>query len=66
MPTEVCSPVTHKGSKVGSNQPTSPGARSMPHGDRGDSVPAQPAHGGGGRVAPHAEEKPGEVKIIGE
>jgi hypothetical protein len=43
MPTEVCSPVTRSGSKVGSGQRLSPGARSMP--GAGDSVPAQPAHG---------------------
>jgi hypothetical protein len=39
---EVCSQITRKGSKVGSNQPISPGARSNP--SRGDSVPAQPKH----------------------
>jgi hypothetical protein len=44
---EVCSPVTRKGSKVASGQPLSPGARSNPSGadgDRTDSVPAQPRH----------------------
>jgi len=46
---DVCSPVTRKGSKVASGQPLSPGARSNP--SRGDaaaahSVPAQPAHAG--------------------
>jgi hypothetical protein len=35
---EVVSPVSRKGSKVGSGPPISPGARSMP---RGDSVPEQ-------------------------
>jgi hypothetical protein len=54
MPTEVCSPVTRKGSKVGSNQPMSPGARSMPGaGDRRDSVP--PQHG---TVSRGAEPEP--------
>ena len=27
---EVCSPVSRKGSRIGSNQPTSPGAKSSP------------------------------------
>jgi hypothetical protein len=35
---EVCSPVTRKGSKVGSGQPLSPGARSSP--DRRDQTEA--------------------------
>jgi hypothetical protein len=49
---EVVSPVTRRGSKVGSNQPLSPGARSDPgrEGDpKFDSVPKQPAH----RTATH-------------
>ena len=44
---EVCSPITRKGSKAGSNRPMSPGARSNPsraEGPRFDSVPAQPPH----------------------
>jgi hypothetical protein len=55
---EVESPVTRKGSKVGSNQPMSPGARSNPSlgsGQRFDSVPSQPTHGGTSR---HSEEPP--------
>jgi len=40
---DVCSPVSRKGSKVGSGQPLSPGARSAP-GNRHDSVPPQPSH----------------------
>jgi hypothetical protein len=36
---EVCSPISRKGSKVGSSQPLSPGARSMP--GASDSVPEQ-------------------------
>jgi hypothetical protein len=36
---EVISPITRKGSKAGSNQPLSPGARSDP--GRVDSVPLQ-------------------------
>jgi hypothetical protein len=43
---DVCSPVTHKGSKVGSGQPLSPGATSNPSrgGERLDSVPPQSSH----------------------
>jgi hypothetical protein len=44
---EVQSPVSRPGSKVGSNQPLSPGARSNPSRDSGpqtDSVPAQSSH----------------------
>ena len=64
MPSEVVSPATPKGSKVGGNIPgSSPRARSMPT-DRRDSVPPQPAHGGGGRVAPYADE-PAELKVTG-
>jgi hypothetical protein len=50
---EVESPVTRKGSKVGSNQPLSPGARSNPSrgsGPQTDSVPPQQSH-----VSRHAE-----------
>jgi hypothetical protein len=44
MPTEVCSPVSRSGSKVGSGQPMSPGARCMPGADdRKDSVQPQRA-----------------------
>jgi hypothetical protein len=51
---EVMSPVTQKGSKVGSNQPLSPGAKSSPSlggGQRFDSVPPQPS-----RVSRHQED----------
>jgi hypothetical protein len=44
---EVESPVTRKGSKVGSGQPMSPGARSNPSrgsGPQTDSVPPQSSH----------------------
>ena len=51
---EVVSPVTQKGSKVGSNQALSPGARSSL--SRGsvsqDSVPPQPSNG----TPRHSEE----------
>jgi len=52
--TEVCSPVTRKGSKVGSGQPLSPGARSNPDragGPKFDSVQPQTQH----RTATHQE-----------
>jgi hypothetical protein len=52
---EICSPVTRKGSKVGSGQPMSPGARSDP-GRRDaavDSVPPQPTHA---RTTTHQEQ----------
>jgi hypothetical protein len=54
---EVVSPVTRKGSKVGSvsGQPLSPGARSDPGrvgGPKFDSVPPQPQH----RAATHQEQ----------
>jgi hypothetical protein len=41
---EICSPVTRKGSNVGSGQPLSPGARSNSSRGRADSVPLQPGH----------------------
>jgi hypothetical protein len=49
---DVCSPVTRKGSKIASAQPLSPGARSAP-GDRHDSIPPQPQH----RVSTHQEQQ---------
>ena len=45
MPKEVCSPITSSAKSKDPALPLSPGARSMP-GAR-DSVPGQPAHGGG-------------------
>jgi hypothetical protein len=59
---EVESPVTQKGSKVGSGQPMSPGAKSSPSrgsGPQADSVPSQPA-----RTSRHSEE-PGTTTIVG-
>jgi hypothetical protein len=41
---EVCSPVSRPGSKVGSEQPLSPGARSNPSRGRSDSLPPQPTN----------------------
>lgn len=61
----VISPVTRRGSKVGSNQSLSPGARSDPgrvEGPRFDSVPAQPSRA---RVSLSEEGQPAEVTIVG-
>jgi hypothetical protein len=63
---EVCSPVTRRGSKVGSGQPKSPGALSSPNragGAQFDSVPAQPSHASV-RLSSNAQE-PAEVTIVG-
>ena len=57
---EVCSPISIKGSKVGSGQPLSPGARSNPSRGRTDFIPARPSSGASGHSA-----EPGEVKITG-
>jgi hypothetical protein len=59
----VESPVSRKGSKVGSNQPLSPGARSDPGrsgGPRFDSVPPQPAH-----VSRNSEPPAASLEVIG-
>jgi hypothetical protein len=60
---EIQSPVTRKGSKVGSGQPLSPGARSNPSRGRSDSIPQQPSHGA--RPSHSNGEQPGEVAITG-
>ena len=39
MPKDVCSPVSIKGSRVGSGAPMSPGARTNPSRASGDSAP---------------------------
>jgi hypothetical protein len=57
---EVRSPVCRPGSKVGSGQPTSPGARSNPSHGRTDSISARPSYG----ASRHSAE-PGELKTIG-
>jgi hypothetical protein len=57
---EVQSPVSRKGSKVGSGQPMSPGARSNPSRGRTDSIPARPSYG----ASRHSAE-PAELKITG-
>ena len=63
---DVCSPVTRKGSKVGSNQPLGPGARSNPsRGDsqKFDSVPPQPSHV---RVSLSSDPEEGaQVTVVG-
>jgi hypothetical protein len=61
---DVNSPVntSNTGSKVGSNQPKSPGAFSSPSRGRTDSVPAQPGHA---RVNLSEEGQPAEVTIVG-
>jgi hypothetical protein len=60
---ETCSPVSRPGSKVGSAQPLSPGARSNPsRGERMDSAPPQPAHG---RVGHSSGEEGSTVTIVG-
>jgi hypothetical protein len=60
---EVCSPVSRPGSKVGSGQPLSPGARSNPSRGRTDSIPPQPSHA---RVSLSSNaEEPAEVTIVG-
>ena len=62
--TEVCSPVSRKGSKVGSGQPLSPGARSHPN-HAADSVPTQPKHGAS-PVKSHSEgDLPASTKVEG-
>jgi hypothetical protein len=60
---EPVSPVTRKGSKVGSGQPLSPGARTDPSRGRFDSIPQQPSHGA--RASHDNGEQPGEVTIVG-
>jgi hypothetical protein len=54
---DVTSPVSRKGSKVGSGQPMSPGARSDPssRGDEGEPPGAQPQLQRRDRVAAHQE-----------
>jgi hypothetical protein len=62
---ENCSPVSRKGSKVGSGQPMSPGAKSNPSradARRPDSVPAQPSNA---RVSLGEEGQGAEVTVIG-
>ena len=57
---EVNSPVNRKGSKVGSNQPMSPGARGNPSLGRTDFISSRPSYG----ASRHSAE-PAELKITG-
>lgn len=62
---EVCSPVTRKGSKVSGNTGLSPGARSDPGrvgGPKFDSVPTQHPHA---KVSLGQEGEPASVEIVG-
>jgi hypothetical protein len=63
---DVVSPVTRPGSKVGSNQPMSPGAKSNPSRPdalRPDSVPPQPQHHA---RSTHSEEGQGaQTTVVG-
>ena len=53
---DIVSPVTRRGSKVGSSQPLSPGARSAPgRGDQTEPPGAQPEPQRRDRVATHQE-----------
>ena len=52
---EVMSPVTQKGSKVGSGQPMSPGARSNPSLGHTDTISARPSYGAGGHSTEQRE-----------
>jgi hypothetical protein len=61
---EVCSPVTIRGSKVASGQPLSPGAKSNPSRDdvtAAHSVPSQPLR----RSSIHQEETPASLQVVG-
>ena len=61
---EVQSPVSVKGSKVGSGAPLSPGAQSSSSrgsGPTADSIPPQSSHGGTSR---HSEEPSGSMEVI--
>jgi len=66
MVKEICSSISRPGSKVGSNQPKSPGAFSNPSrasGARFDSVfSAQPSHA---HVSLSEAGQPAEVTIVG-
>jgi hypothetical protein len=61
---EVVSPVTRKGSNVGSGQPLSPGARSMPTG-RPDNVPAQPVQGRVSQMSDQPIPLEPRTKVVG-
>jgi hypothetical protein len=54
---EVCSPISRKGSKVGSGQPLNPGARSAPsRGDQTEAPSVEPQLQRRDRTAVHQEQ----------
>ena len=60
--TDVCSPITRKGSKAaGWGSSLSPGARSAPGRGTADSVPPQPQH----RGSTHSEPEGGQIRTSG-
>ena len=61
---EVRSPVCRLGSKVGSGQPLSPGARSNPA-RRGDSVPKQPTHDNDDARRASKKPAPASTRVFG-
>jgi hypothetical protein len=66
MVKEVCSPINVKGGKTSGNIPgSSPGAFSMPHGDRKDSVPPQPVHGTRSAMAEETSPLEPRTKVTG-
>jgi hypothetical protein len=66
MPKDVVSPVSIKGSKVGSGQPMSPGARSDPSRASADSVPEQPEPKQQEADARRSKKPaPGSARVIG-
>jgi hypothetical protein len=60
--TEVCSPISRRGSAVGSGQPLSPGAQSNP--SRGDG--RRDAAPGASQIKTHAEPEPPRPTRAGE
>jgi hypothetical protein len=62
---EVSSPISRKGSKVGSGQPMSPGARSTPgRGDQTEAPAAEPQLQRRDRAAAHQEPPiPGSTPV---
>lgn len=62
---EVQSPVSRPGSKLGSNQPMSPGARSSPSRVRGDTNASPPPQPSTARVSLGNRETPASVEITG-
>jgi hypothetical protein len=63
---DVCSPVSRRGFKVGSSEPLSPGARSDPgRGDQTEPPGAEPEPQRRDRAAVHQEDPiPGAVPVV--